>query len=216
MRYYMPEKSARRQGGFMLIMLIIALAIGLIVYLMMIRTVMPDIGNERNRPARVWEEDWRLDPCSPERIAAAKKAGKYLAAKPAILEKLSLDCPVTLKDQPRGKTRLAISPDGSIKGSWIAQYKHGDIEYDIAADFAGITDPTRQFEESGTLKPELLYYICRGNYAQKSWDTKNEVEGRQKGIIYVDGWFDGRAATGQITLTTDRTWSAVYQYSTAR
>jgi hypothetical protein len=211
------RRQFSKRGGFVLIMIVVAVAIGLIIYMMMLRAVMPDMGGDGNREAKVWEEEWRLDPCSPERIKAAKKAKKYLALKPAITEKLSLEGAVTLGAEPRGRIRLVLLPDGSVKATWESKYTHGDVEYEITAESSGVTDPTRTFEEGGTPRPELLYFICRGKYTQKSWDARNELAAEQTGVAYVDGWLSRElAARGQITLTTDKRGSAVYQYAAAR
>jgi len=205
------------RGGFALLMLVIALAIGLIIYMMMLRAVMPGVGEGGREQVRVWDEEWRLDPESPERKKAAKKTAKYLSLKPPITEELKLQGDVRLDNEDRGKIKLVFAPDGKVKGTWEAKYKHGDIEYEIAAEFAGVTDPTNTFREGEAVRTDLLYFITRGTYSQKSWDSKNERESEQKGVVYAAGWLDGAyQARGEITLTTDKSWAAVYSYSAAR
>ena len=211
------RRLAETRGGFALIMLIVVIAIGLIIYLMMIQTVMPGLGNRHRGEPKVWDEEWRLDPCSPEWIAAAKKARRYLPMKPAILEETTLTGDVQLGGEPRGRVKLVFSPDGKVSGSWQSEYEHDQIRYRITAKFSGVTDSTKLYEEGGAAQPELLYFITRGDYTQDSLDVKHDMERRQTGVVYAAGWLDlGLAARGEITLTTDRTWSAVYRYSAAR
>jgi hypothetical protein len=206
-----------RRGFVGLLMLLITVAIGLVIYLMMFKAVLPDVDLDKQEKVRVWDEEWRMDPASPERQKAAKKTAKWLEVKPPITEELTIIGDVELAGEPRGKITLVFSKDGKVKGKWEAQYDHDGVNYTITADFAGVTDPTNTFVEGTTARPDLLYFITKGAYTQKSLDSKNGQQSEQKGVAYVAGWLNiSDAARGEITLTTDKSWSAVYSYNAAK
>jgi hypothetical protein len=207
------NEYATCRGGYIgLLMLVICLAIGMVIYFMMIKTVMPDVGTEHQEKAKVWDEEWRLDPLSPERQKAAKATAKWLDLKPPVTEEVTVQGAVQLTGEERGTIKLIFSKDGKVKGEWDAQYGHDNLEYSIKASFAGVTDPTNTFNE-GMERPDLLYFITKGTYTQKSLDTKNGQQSEQKGTAYVAGWLNmAHAVKGEITLTTDKSWSTVYTY----
>jgi hypothetical protein len=206
-----------RRGFVGLLILLISVAIGMVIYFMMIKAVMPDIGSDRQDKAKVWDQEWRLDPASPERQKEAKKTAKWLDIKPQIAEETTLQGEVQLAGEARGKIELVFTKDGKVKGKWDAKYDHENIEYNITAEFKGVTDPTNTFSEGATARPDLLYFITKGTYLQKSLDTKNGQQSEQRGIAYAAGWLNiADAARGEITLTTDKTWSAVYSYNAAK
>jgi hypothetical protein len=192
------------------------MAIGLVIYAMMASAIFPDFWHApRAEKAKVWDEEWRLEPNSPERMKEAKKTAKYLALKPQITEEVTIEGDVMLGADHRGKITLTFMPDGKIKGAWESQYAHGNIEYTVMASFAGVTDPTNIMMEQDKKRPEMLYFITRGGYVQKSLDTKNDVEGKEEGTAYAAGWMGAdMASRGEITLTTDRTGSAIYTFNT--
>jgi len=80
-----------RPDGFALILLLITVAIGLIIYVMMMRAIWPDLGEPRADVPKVWDEEWRLEPNSPERIKAQKQAAKYMKLKPVIATGVKLE-----------------------------------------------------------------------------------------------------------------------------
>jgi hypothetical protein len=200
-------------------MLLITLAIGLVIYAMLIGTIWPQAGKDRiaERP-KVWEEEWRLNPNSPERQQAAKKMSKYLEFKPPIDETIHLEGQAALEGQPRGTISLVMTRDSKVKGTWECKYEYGPIQYEIKAQVKGVTDPTNLYSQEGSVpRAELLYFITVGNYTQTSVDTKNGQEGTESGIAYIAGWLDLKyAATGEITLTTDKKGAVIYTYRAER
>jgi hypothetical protein len=93
------------------------------------------------------------------------------------------------------------------------QYAYGNLAYEISADFKGVTDPTKTFQEGDTVRPDLLYFITKGSYMQKSLDKKTARESNQQGIVYVAGWLNlAMTAKGEITLTTDKRGSTLYSF----
>jgi hypothetical protein len=214
MRTHTTSTCAGRPGFVGLIVLMVAMAIGAVIYFIMIRAVLPDVDLDRQEKVRVWDEAWRLDPASPERLKAAKKTDKWLDLKPLISETLTIVGDVQLAGEQRGKITLTITKDGKVKGKWAAQYDHETLQYDITAQFQGVTDPTNTFIENGNARPELLYVIARGTYEQKSYDTKTNQQNTTNGVAWVSGWLNAAdAVRGEITLTTDQTWSSVYTYT---
>jgi hypothetical protein len=204
--------------GFMMIMVLVTIAIGIVIYAMMMGAVLPEFWHApRAEQAKVWDEEWRLEPNSPERMKAAKKMAKYVAAKPQITKEVTIGGDVILNTEPRGKLTFVLMPGGKVKGTWISEYAHGNIQYSIKASFAGVTDPTNMLVEGGQNRPEQLYYITRGNYVQKSLDTKNDQESTEEGIAFAAGWLGAdMASRGDITLTTDRRGATIYIFTAAR
>jgi hypothetical protein len=212
----MRYSTGWRAGYIGLLMLVIAMAIGAVIYFIMIKAVLPDVGDERTQRVKVWDEEWRLDPCSPERLKEAKKSAKWLKVKPAIAEARTLEGEVKLGKDPRGNVTLTFSKDGKISGTWDAQYGYDNLSYEISAEFAGVTDPTKTFQEGDTVRPDLLYFITKGSYTQKSVDKKAARESAVQGTVYVAGWLDlAMTAKGEITLTTDKRGSTLYSFEAA-
>jgi hypothetical protein len=90
------------------------------------------------------------------------------------------------------------------------------VEYSYSADFRGNIDVDVTCEADGERDKSQLYFITKGAYVQKSAHVEAKEVTSEGGTIYATGYVaqDG-SAKGEITITTDRKWSAVYDWEAA-
>lgn len=199
-----------RCGSAMLVVLI-AVAIGMVIYFLSMRTIFAP-GLERGSilpAARPWLQEDRI-------LADDKIVEMPEAPKPEISEKFTLVARASRDGNSRGTIEITFDTHGRVAGRWRCGYSHGGQEYSYNASFRGNVDVDVAYESDGKKDKSLLYFITKGGYAQKSTSVESGVTGTEKGTVYVAGYLGpDRSATGEITITTDRKWSAVYQWRTA-
>ncbi len=192
--------------GSILIALLIGMAILLILYAMDFRAM---FGTGR-LPAQPEEVPWRQE----DRLASGDKLIKLPSPpKPTIDDDFTILAPVIRDDACRGEITLNFKYTGAIDGTWSCQYQHESRHYAFDADFTGNIDVTKKFiDESGTDKSKL-FFIAKGKYTKKFAAEHTVNPSLETGTIYVTGWLDkDYQAEGAITITTDQTWSAVYDF----
>ena len=63
--------------------------------------------------------------------------------------------------------------------------------------------------------PAQLFFIAKGRDSETILNTATERQSENNGIIYVTGYLGpDYSASGQIVITTDKTWSADYLWRT--
>lgn len=192
--------------GSILIALLIGMAILLILYAMDFRAIFG-----RNRlPATPEEVPWRQE----DRIVGPDKLIKLPSPpKPAIDDDFTIRAPVTRDDADRGEITLNFKYSGAIDGTWSCQYQHDSRHYAFSADFAGNIDVTKKFVDDNGPDKSKLFFIAKGKYTKKFAAEHTVNPSLETGIIYVTGWLDkDYRIDGAITITTDQTWSAVYDF----
>jgi len=197
------------RGGFALLILLVAVAILLMLYaadLSMLTGPLPRAKKAKSQKQTLpWDEEHRLG-------IALEQAAKTTPQQPVIDEAMTLKCAVTRKGNRRGDIAITIRPNGQVDGNWRCSYTHEKTNYRIEADFAGNLDPTKVYtDQRGQADETKLFFITKGNYRQDTNQARSERVSTTEGVVYVTGWIEPElSAFGQITITTDKSWHAVY------
>ena len=203
------RNSTVRRGSAMLVVLV-SIVIGMLIYFLTIKTIFgPSLGGGSILPAsRPWLQEDRI--LADDQIVEMPESPKV-----EINKKFSLRGPVVREGKSRGAIEITFDTDGRVAGVWSCAYSHGGQGYSYDAGFRGNVDVDIAYELDGKKDKSLLYFIAKGEYVQKSTNVESGVAATEKGTVYVTGYLAGdRSAKGVITITTDRKWSAVYDWRT--
>jgi hypothetical protein len=120
-----------------------------------------------------------------------------------------------LAESDRGTATLEFAVSGEVSGTWRCEYSHEDRDYTFDAAFAGNIDASNTYSEQGVVDESRLYFITKGAYRQTAYNVEAGTKTLDEGLVYVTGWLNtDHSANGLITITTDKTWSAVYTMET--
>ena len=197
-----------------MIMLLVVIAIGLIIYYVDIIGI---TGGNRmiQKQERPEDQPWAnealiKDPNHP--VRAAKKSATD-STKPIIAKPLALKGAVASKDAQRGQVVFTIGTDGTIGGNWHCQYSYTHSDYEITATFKGNTDTTQNTPDDAS----KLYLVAKGDFLQKATNLESGEITETKGTAYFSGWLGSRcAASGTLSITTDKKWHADYNWAAAK
>lgn len=200
----------RRESGFAILILLVAVAILMLLYFVDISAVFGPSrgGTKRVAVERPWFEEDRI-------VAADAEVKLSRRPKPLVDEPVEIRAAVSRDGQDRGELLIEFDVDGRVRCEWSCEYAHGDRAYSYSAESAGNIDAKKKFVKDGTADKSQLYFITKGGYERVTAGAGN-VEGPavEKGVFYVTGWLSpDHLAVGKITITTDRTWLGVYEYS---
>ncbi len=200
----------RERPGFAILIVLVAIAIMLLLYSMDIKAIFgPNLPTKYSpKDQRPWLEEERI--LGPDQIIKMPEAPKA-----TLDEDLSLTGAVTLKGEDRGEVRLRFTTMGEVSGSWYCEYSHEDRDYRYEATFAGNIDIDKTYTDKQGEDKSLLYFITKGRYTQTVYNQQTQQASEDKGFVYTTSWLDtDYSAFGMITITTDKTWSATYDFQT--
>jgi hypothetical protein len=208
---YIQSMTRRKQDGYILIMLLVVIAIGLTIYYMDIMWMSTDGRMLRNPQPQDQNQPWDKEALirGPNQPAAPIPEDSN---KPRITNTLNLAGPVEMKKELRGNVNLTITPEGSISGSWQCSYSYTHAAYEITAEFGGNTDAFHN--ASGDLSKLLL--VAKGHFTQKATNLDSGEVTESEGLVYLNGWLNRDfTASGTLSTTTDKKWHADYIFSAA-
>jgi hypothetical protein len=196
--------------GAALLLLLIAIAILALLYTVQIDTFF-GTGRRGGRSApehRPWLEESRIVP-------GDKLIPLPEPPKPTLDEPHTLTAAVSLDGSDRGTATLDFAISGEVSGTWYSEYSSQARDYIMEADFAGNIDIDKTWTQGETTDESRLYFFTMGTYKQTAYNAEAGTEIPDEGIVYVTGWLSADySASGLITITTDRTWSATYALET--
>ncbi len=196
--------------GFVLLLVLAAIAILAILYVIQMDAFFGPVvpGAKRTAEHRPWLEEDRIVP-SDKLIKPPRPL------KPAISEPLTLSARVRMDGNDRGTATLEFAVSGEVSGAWSCEYSHENRDYRFDAGFAGNIDVSRTYSEGDVTDESRLYFITKGAYRQTAYNVEAGTKTLDEGLVYVTGWLNtDHSANGLITITTDKTWSAVYTMET--
>jgi hypothetical protein len=214
-RLRIAHRWNRLDRGFALLIVLMAVVILLLLYFadLSIFTTGP-LPQRKHRGAGTnepmpWEEESRL-------VAAGQTPQGPNPGQPAITKAVSLTGPVTFEGEPRGQIVLNLRPNGYVDGRWQCRYSYRKSHYGIQAEFVGNIDPSKTYiDRDGQPVGSKLFFITKGRYTQTSEQADADSGFSSEGTVYVTGWVEPNfSASGQITITTDKSWYASYPWST--
>ena len=204
------QRSTHLRRGYGLLALLVALAIGMIVYyLSVVRVQMALKVMQGESPDDYpWVQDGRIkDPTKHE-------IGPPSELQLQVTEPMEIQARVTAEDAQRGQLNLVLYPDGMVSGYWSGRYfpptaKEHEV---MAADVRGNIDPTNIYEDQNGPDPSKLYFITKGDFLILEARNDGRMR-RMHGEIYVTGWFDNdMSAHGELHITSDRKTQSIFTW----
>ncbi len=202
-----------RNGGFIILGMVVVVAILLILYMMQVSTFFQgSAGGLSRRDNR--EKPWHVE----DRILGKETIIKMpKPPKPEIEDAFVLKANVTLQQDKRGVMRLDFADNGEVTGLWKCVYTHKDRRYSYNAAFAGNIDVDVMYSDDDGEDESQLYFIAKGSYTQIIYMESTNTRTTVKGTVYVTGFLKGDySASGLLTVTTDREWFADYEWQSLR
>ena len=199
-------------SGFVLLIVLVAVAIMMVLYFLDFSVIFgPGIKTKSGAAeSRPWLEENLI--AEPDKLIELPKRPK-----PALDEDFSLTAQVTRDDDKRGEVIIDFADNGQVSGSWQCQYSHDKRNDSFEAAFAGNIVADKSYSDEKTNDPSKLYFITKGNYIQTIYNPAKNRQSSTEGTIYVTGWLNpDYSAFGLITITTDKKWSAVYNWQSVK
>jgi hypothetical protein len=187
------------------------MAILVMLYFMLTSAIFrPTRRGRRSKPEnRPWLEEHRI--LSSDKIVELPDPPK-----PVLEETISLEAKVSREGESRGMLMIEIETNGSVSSRWFCEYTQGDTYYVYSASSEGNIDVTKTFIEDGKEDLSKLFFITKGTF-EKTIQKESEPAEKvltESGTLYVIGYLGtDYTASGQITITTDNTWSAAYEFA---
>ncbi len=186
----------KNKRGFVLLIVLIAIAIGMIIYYADLKAIFNLDDNDNSENLMVWEEWQKIEKEGKHKL-------RFYKDQPAIKEALKFQTEVTQEGQSKGLIDVVIEPNGIVKGKWSGNYiVKGIVTVVKKADFKGTIYPAKIFKDKYGADKTKVYFITKGIYEIISKNNnKSEIK---SGDIYVTGWIDqDYIVKGEITLTPD-------------
>ena len=212
----LQRRGQRNRPGYaLLLMLLLAVVIGMVIYYF---ALSPSIDRETARKQKQspdkypWVEEFRLR----KRGEEAKQ--RPSAKQPNIRGTFRLGAEVRQEGKDRGTIQMLINPDGTVEGTWRADYstRAPRIDYTVMnAKFKGNTDPSKIYSDENGEDLSKLYIITKGNFLILETDFETGKVRNLVGYIYVTGWIGpDYKAFGQLHITSDKINQTIFQWST--
>ena len=201
------KKLNSYRNGSILLGLLICIVIIAMLYMVDFRAM---FGTNRI-PASPEEVPWNQEELiiGPDELIELPKSPK-----PTLDNPFSLEAAVTRQEADRGTATINFSDMGEVDGQWSCQYTHEKRGYAFHAKFRGniVTDKT--WHDDNTKDKSRLFFIAKGEYLKQFTDKGAAGISEENGTVYVTGWLTSdHNIDGAITITTDKTWSAVYNFN---
>jgi len=195
-------------------MLLLVVVIGMVIYYF---ALSPPIDRETSRMQKQfpdkypWVEEFRLR----KRGEEAKQ--RPSAKQPNIRGTFRLEAEVRQEGKGRGTIQMLIKPDGTVEGTWLADYRTRAPKIDytvINAKFKGNTDPSKIYKNEYGEDPTKLYIITKGNFLILETNFETGKVRNLVGYIYVTGWIGPDYKTfGQLHITSDKINQTIFQWA---
>jgi hypothetical protein len=219
------DRIKYHNGGFLLLLVLVSLAIGLLVLGVSMVSMDPfaafnGSGADRyaDPNAMPWDEGHLF---INESLDAYKMGGRRepFHVQPKFEKTTYYDAYLTGDGKPRGTVNIRISPDGDVAAVWEGKFTLNDVEYEVLNErneanvtsvFKGNIAPLKVYEDqNGERNYRMLYFITCGNALAQSQagDTIN-------GTGYVTGWINkDHTCFGKLWIVTyDSESPEVYEW----
>ncbi len=202
----------RYKGYIAMLGLLIVVAIGLVIYAIQAGTFFNDgkVTTAFNMPDPAEDKPWMLEDliAGPSDIIDMPRPPR-----PVIDKLIVIQADVKTDDLHRGKINIRFNNLGEVKGKWRCSWQTMGQKHSYSADFKGNISVDRVCKHNGNEDKSKLFFIAKGSYVKTDLITENQRTTTEQGIIYVTGCMDpDYSVNGKITLTTDKSWTATYQF----
>jgi hypothetical protein len=201
-------KTGAKHKGYAILIVLIAVAIMLMLAGVQMRTLF--VGKGPKPSTGIEQRPWLLE----ELLAGPQETIKLpRPPKPQFAESLDVSGPVSRDAAERGTVSIHFDTDGRVRAAWQTAYRHDQQTITLSAEMNGNIDVAQAYEDADGKDKSRLFFIAQGPYLKQTADPAVPVPDEQ-GTVWLTGWLttDHRAA-GHLTLTTDRKWSAVFDWT---
>ena len=201
---------SHNRTGFALILLLVAVLIVMLLYFVDLKAIFGPAKDfaPTDSEGPPWSEEYRI-------LAADEIIRLPKPPKPQINEPFTVTASVAREQSDRGLAAINFTENGEVSGHWSCKYSQQERENAINAEFSGNIDVTKTYSQGKKPDPSLLYFIAKGRYVKKTYNTATSAESAEQGLAYLTGYLaPDYSASGKITITTDKSWSAVYHWQT--
>ncbi|MCK5565318.1 MAG: hypothetical protein KAJ07_08735 [Planctomycetes bacterium] len=204
------KTDRQHRRGFIALVVLIGIAIVAVLYFTQVSSfvsVSVPPGSKGGNYRKPWHDEDRL--LGPDAVIELPKRPKL-----ELNEAFVLEAEVSRDGQDRGAMTLEFLDDGRVNGSWYCSYSHDRKHYTCDAAFSGNIDVDVVYRNDQRKKDKTqLYFITKGNYAKETYAESTDDSSIENGIVYVTGFIKpDHSASGKLTITTDKQWSAQYQW----
>ena len=200
-----------KQKGSALLIMLIAVAIILLLSAIQMRTLFgPGLPT---RPIGAEERPWQLKQLL---VAEGENIKLPRSPKPTLGKPLTVSADVIRNEAARGTVTVIFNPDGHISAVWDCAYAYDEKTLAIGAEMVGNIHVKQTYEDENGRDKSRLFFIAKGTYL-KTTTTTTIGTTKEKGTAWLLGWLrpDG-SIEGHVTITTDQTWSAAYEFATQK
>lgn len=203
------KTDRRRCGGFLAIATLVVVAIIAILYFLQFSALF-NISAPGGSKGKNWNRPWHDE----DRILGADKSIEMpKPPKVEINDSFTLKSAVSREGAERGAMMLNFLDNGEVEGVWKCSYSHEDRHYSYEAKFAGNIDVKVMYADDDGEDKSQLYFITKGSYTKETYTESTGMRSTEKGIVYVTGFIKpDYIASGLLTITTDKKWSADYEW----
>jgi len=163
-----------RHGGFVLIMILAAIAILAMLYFVDVRTVFHSNGPAT--PQSHWLDGGQL--------ITKGKIPRPRPPRPPLDQFANQTASIRQFNDERGTLEISVSEDGRVSSTWNTNYKVGDIEYRVNASTEGNVDISRTFEG----QPEWLMIVGEGRFTKQGYNSRTSRGESAEGRAFLSGW----------------------------
>jgi hypothetical protein len=202
----------KKNGYAGILGLLIVLVIGMMIYFIDMKAIFGPGRTYVQYQDRPQDHPWELENLIVEdsQIVPVPRKGQ-----PELLEPLNITAFVYRDNAPRGSVSLRFQKDCRLNADWSTQYQYDKKKYQLQTKMKGNTVSSRVYRDANQNEDKTrLFFISKGSYTQTTQLTDTPPRTEQ-GTAYILGWLrPDDTAEGTITITTDQSWSAVYDFRT--
>lgn len=201
-------KHYKKQNGYAILIVLIAIAILLILYAVQMKALfVPQ--NLPKQSTGIQQRPWLLEDLL---VPEGEVIKLPRSPKPQLAEPIQLNAGVKREDIDRGTAVIHLETNGRVRAAWKTEYVQNEQPTSITAEMNGNINIKQTYEDQNGTDKSRLFFIAKGSY-QKTADTLTGGAD-EKGAAYILGWLKpDHTAHGYITITTDEKWSAVYEWT---
>lgn len=202
----------KKDGYAALLGILIVLVIGIMIYFLDMKAIFGpsrQYNQNSNRPEDCpWQMENLLVP--EDQIVSVPRKGQ-----PELLEPLNLTASVQRNHAPRGSVNIVFGKDCRLVADWYSNYEYDKKTFQIQAQMKGNIVPSRVYCDANKNEDKTrLFFIGKGPYTQTT-QFADAPPRTEQGTTYITGWLSpDNSLQGAVTITTDQTWSAVYDFQT--
>jgi hypothetical protein len=202
----------KKDGYAGLLGLLIVLVIGMMIYFLDMKAIFGPGHSYTKHKDDPKDHPWDLENLLIEDNQTIPVPRK---GQPELLEPVNITASVHRSDAPRGSVNIAFAKDCRIIADWSSNYEYDKKTYQLQTQMKGNVVPSRVYCDANKNEDKTrLFFIGKGPYTQTT-QFANAPPRTEQGTAYITGWLSpDHTVQGAVTITTDQTWSAVYDFQT--